>query len=40
MYANPADTSQTWAGGKGARPKWVKSHLEAGGKLEDLLIKK
>lgn len=40
MYANPTDPSQTWAGGKGARPKWVKAHLEAGGKLEDLLIKK
>jgi DNA-binding protein H-NS len=39
-YANPKDATQTWHGGKGARPKWVKEHLEANGKLEDLLIKK
>ncbi|MCX8016564.1 MAG: H-NS histone family protein, partial [Rhodocyclaceae bacterium] len=39
-YANPANPSQTWAGGKGARPKWVKAHLAQGGKLEDLLIAK
>ncbi len=37
-YANPANPNQTWAGGKGARPKWVKEHLTKGGKLEDLLI--
>jgi DNA-binding protein H-NS len=39
-YANPADPSQTWHGMKGPRPKWVRNHLDAGGKLEDLLIKK
>ncbi|MCX8087391.1 MAG: H-NS histone family protein [Rhodocyclaceae bacterium] len=39
-YANPANPSQTWSGGKGARPKWVKEHLAKGGKLEDLLISK
>ena len=36
-YANPANPSQTWGGG--ARPKWVKEHIENGGKLDDLLIK-
>lgn len=39
-YADPTDPSKTWAGGKGARPSWVREHLEKGGKLEDLLITK
>jgi DNA-binding protein H-NS len=39
-YANPDDPQQTWAGGKGARPKWVQSLLNAGGDLETTLIKK
>lgn len=30
---------QTWTG-RGMKPKWVAAHLEAGGKLEDLLINK
>lgn len=38
-YQNLANTSQTWTG-KGAKPNWVKAHLEAGGKIEDLLIVK
>lgn len=38
-YANPANSSQTWAGGRGAKPIWVRAHLEKGGALEDLLIK-
>ena len=38
-YANPANASQTWAGGKGARPLWVQSHLAAGKSLDDLMIK-
>ncbi len=29
--------NQTWSG-RGRQPKWVKECLEAGGKLEDLLI--
>ena len=37
-YANPADPSQTWAGGKGPRPKWVREHLNAGKALDDLLL--
>jgi len=39
-YANPGNPAQTWAGGKGARPKWVKEHLAKGGALDDLLISK
>ena len=39
-YANPADPKQTWHGKKGPKPSWVKAHLETGGNLEDLLIKK
>ena len=38
-YANPAHPEQTWAGGKGPRPLWVKAHLDKGGSLEDLKIK-
>lgn len=38
-YSNPKDSSQTWAGGKGRKPSWVKDHLDKGGKLEDLAIK-
>lgn len=37
-YANPARPEQTWAGGKGPRPLWVKAHLAKGGDLEDLKI--
>ncbi len=36
-YANPDDRSKTWTG-RGRQPGWVKSHLERGGKLEDLAI--
>lgn len=39
QYANPKNPSQTWAGGKGRKPIWVKEHLEKGGKLEGLAIK-
>ncbi len=35
-YANPANPNQTWAGGKGARPLWVKEHLAKGRALEEL----
>ena len=37
-YANPKNPAQTWAGGKGKRPNWVREHLERGGKLEALLV--
>lgn len=39
-YANPANSGETWHGGRGAKPKWVKAYLEQGGKIEDLAIKK
>jgi len=39
-YANPTDSTQTWHGGKGPKPKWVKAFLDGGGKLEDIAIKK
>jgi DNA-binding protein H-NS len=39
-YSNPKDPSQTWSGGKGRKPTWVKEHLDKGGKLEDFAIKK
>jgi len=38
-YANPDNPSQTWAGGKGPTPKWVKEQQAAGKTLDDLLIK-
>ncbi len=38
-YRNPADHSQTWSG-HGKRPMWAKSHLESGGELSDLLIRR
>ena len=37
-YANPADPTQTYGGG--AKPTWLKDILAAGGKLEDMRIKK
>ena len=37
-YQHPENPSLTWVG-KGNRPKWVKEHVENGGKLEDLEIK-
>lgn len=39
-YRHPENNSLTWAGGPGRKPKWVEEHIENGGKLEDLLIKK
>ena len=39
-YVNPKDSTQTWHGGKGPKPKWVKTFIEKGGKLEDVAIKK
>ncbi len=38
-YANPANKAQTWPGGRGAKPRWVREHLANGGTLDDLLIK-
>ena len=40
-YANPANPSETYAGGRGVKQKWMKEYLAVpGNKLEDLLIKK
>ena len=40
-YANPANPSETYAGGRGAKPKWMKEFLAMpGNKIDDLLIKK
>lgn len=36
-YANPANPSQTWTG-RGRKPKWVISALEAGQSIDDLAI--
>lgn len=38
-YRNPKNPGDTWAGGRGRKPKFVQEHLAAGGKLEDLEIK-
>ena len=37
-YANPEDKSETWTG-RGRQPRWVKCHLDAGGSIDDLMIK-
>ena len=40
-YANPANPRETYAGGRGAKPKWMKEFLAIpGNKIDDLLIKK
>jgi DNA-binding protein H-NS len=38
-YRNPANAMQTWSG-HGKRPTWAREHIESGGDLADLLIKK
>ena len=37
-YQNPNNPAETWHGGKGPKPKWVRALLEAGARLEDFLI--
>jgi DNA-binding protein H-NS len=37
-YENPRDPSRRWSG-RGLKPKWMAEHIEAGGKMEDCLIK-
>jgi DNA-binding protein H-NS len=39
-YQNPANPTQTWVGGKGRIPLWVKKHEADGGSREDFLIKR
>ncbi len=36
-YRNPQDPSMTWSG-RGRKPAWVQTHLDKGGKLEELAI--
>ncbi|MEC7760756.1 MAG: H-NS histone family protein [Pseudomonadota bacterium] len=36
-YRNPADPEATWTG-RGRKPKWVETHLEQGGTLEQITI--
>ena len=36
-YRHPENASMTWTG-RGRKPGWVNSHLESGGKMEDLAI--
>lgn len=38
-YANPDNSAETWHGGKGPKPKWVREKLAQGRTLEDLLIR-
>lgn len=43
MKAEPVfrgPNGEEWAGGRGAKPKWVKEILEAGGNIEDYRINK
>lgn len=36
-YKNPGDETKCWTG-RGRQPLWVKAHIDAGGRLEDLAI--
>lgn len=38
-YRNPKDPQETWAG-RGKRPRWVRTQLRLGKKLDDFLIKR
>jgi len=38
QYRGP--NGEEWAGGRGAKPKWIKEILEAGGNIEDYRISK
>jgi len=38
-YRNPKNPSETWAG-RGKQPRWLKSQLRSGKKLNDFLIRK
>ena len=38
QYRGP--NGEEWAGGRGAKPKWVKEILEGGGNIEDYRISK
>ncbi len=36
-YANPANKADTWTG-RGRKPRWVQAALDAGKRIEELLI--
>jgi DNA-binding protein H-NS len=38
-YRNPQNAAETWAG-RGRQPRWVRTHLRSGKKLEDLRIER
>lgn len=38
-YRNPKNPSETWAG-RGATPRWLRTYLKAGKKLEDFQIRR
>lgn len=37
-YANPDNPNETWHGGKGPKPKWVRAKLAEGLTLESFLV--
>lgn len=39
-YVNPDNTEETWHGGTGAKPQWVREFLDGGGKLETIAVDK
>ena len=40
-YVNPENPSETYAGGRGVKPKWMREYLAIEGhKIDDLLIRK
>lgn len=39
-YVNPQNPEETWHGGRGAKPQWVREFLEAGGNIESIAIDK
>lgn len=37
-FRNPEKPSETWHGGRGAKPKWLKTYLDQGRKLEEFAV--
>lgn len=38
-YLNPDNPNESWHGGRGAKPKWVKAYLASGRSLDAIEIK-
>ena len=38
-YRNPVNPRETWHGGRGPKPKWVREFLGGGGALESIAIR-